>query len=75
MHKFNSTSASGTKTNISKMCRICCDRSSNNLISLLIEENRTIVKGLRACANITVSTEEKVLLSCYNINTPNFSNN
>lgn len=45
--------------NLSKICRVCCDRNSNNdLIFLLDAENKTIVKKLRACADITVSTKE-----------------
>lgn len=41
--------------NASKICRICCNQTSIDLISLLNEENKTIVKKLRACADITVS--------------------
>lgn len=49
----------------SKMCRVCCVRQTNNdLTSLLDAENKTIVKKLRACADIAVSTEsdEKKML-------------
>lgn len=47
-----------TVENISKLCRVCCDRKpNNNLIFLLDAENKTIVKKLRACADITVSTK------------------
>lgn len=54
--------------NISKMCRVCCIRqTSDNLIFLLDAENKTIVKKLRACADITVSTksdEKSVEVHC-----------
>lgn len=39
----------------SKICRICCNQRPNDLVSLLDAENKTIVKKLRACADITVS--------------------
>lgn len=46
-----------TVENISKVCRVCCDRKlDNNLIFLLDAENKGIVKKLRACADVTVST-------------------
>lgn len=49
-----------TVENISKMCRVCCDcTSNNNLIFLLDAENKAIVKKLRACADITVSTNQE----------------
>lgn len=39
----------------SKICRICCNRRPDDLVSLLDTENKTIVKKLRACADIAVS--------------------
>lgn len=41
--------------NSSKICRICCNRRLDDLVSLLDADNKTIVKKLRACADITVS--------------------
>lgn len=49
-----------TVENILKMCRVCCvQQTNNNLIFLLDAKNKTIVKKLRACADITVSTATK----------------
>lgn len=42
-------------SSFSKICRICCNKRFDDLISLLDAENKTIVKKLRACADITVS--------------------
>lgn len=39
--------------NKSEICRVCC--SENDLFSLFNAENNSIVKKLRACADITVS--------------------
>lgn len=43
---------------ISKLCRICRDQNSNDLISLLTAENQLIVKKICACADVTVSATD-----------------
>lgn len=43
--------------NSSKICRICCNRRLDDLVSLLDTDNKAIVKKLRACADITVSDQ------------------
>lgn len=42
----------------SKICRVCCNQKLNDLVSLLDVENKTIVKKLRACADVTVSSNK-----------------
>ncbi|XP_031627727.1 zinc finger protein 569-like, partial [Contarinia nasturtii] len=42
----------------SKLCRICCNQRSNDLHFLLDADNKTIVKKLRACADVTIEHDD-----------------
>ncbi|XP_055298490.1 zinc finger protein ZFP2-like [Sitodiplosis mosellana] len=44
--------------NSSKICRICCNQRLDDLVYLLNADNKTIVKKLRACADITIEHDD-----------------